>query len=285
MSRTELRVSWSPDRSRLEAFLRRDTGLFLYHLGDLDPFYAPNVRWACIERVAGREVSIEAVILLYDAVDPPVLLALEERSPESLVALLRAVWPALPRRVFAHVSSRVTSLLPPCEVDFHGGYQKMIREGEGVPRRGDAAFGDVRVLDEGDLPAIVALLDCASPGHAFEPRSLAHGATVGVLEGEALVAMAGVHVVSSELGVAALGNVATRPDRRGRGLGTLVTEEAARLLERLVRDIGLNVRRDNVAAIRCYERVGFRKVADYDELTLTLLPSRGREQPELGGAG
>ena len=80
-------------------------------------------------------------------------------------------------------------------------------------------------------------------------------------------------MVSHVYKVAALGNIATRPDCRGRGLATIVT---ARLCQELLRAgmecIGLNVRSDNRSAVACYERLGFERVADYGEYTLEASP-------------
>jgi predicted GNAT family acetyltransferase len=88
----------------------------------------------------------------------------------------------------------------------------------------------------------------------------------GIRRGRALVSAAGVHVYSRPYKVAALGNIATRPDVRGRGLGTAVT---ARLCQELLRAgvecIGLNVKADNLGARACYEKLGFVRVADYGE--------------------
>lgn len=82
------------------------------------------------------------------------------------------------------------------------------------------------------------------------------GVYFGVYEQDALVAAAGTHLVSRREGVAAIGNVYTRRDRRGRGLGRRVMSA---LLGDLtgIDTIGLNVRVDNQAALRVYESLGF----------------------------
>jgi predicted GNAT family acetyltransferase len=70
--------------------------------------------------------------------------------------------------------------------------------------------------------------------------------------------------------VAALGNVATLPEARGTGLATAA---CARLCRMLLADgvdtISLNVRADNDAAIRAYEKLGFAHATDYVEVVLT----------------
>ena len=88
-----------------------------------------------------------------------------------------------------------------------------------------------------------------------------------------LVCVAGVHVYSPAYRVAALGNITTHPDYRGQGLAAAAT---AALCKRIFSDvdvIGLNVRSDNTAAIRAYHKVGFTKVADYDEWMLEEMTS------------
>jgi predicted GNAT family acetyltransferase len=83
------------------------------------------------------------------------------------------------------------------------------------------------------------------------------------------VSVAGVHVYSRQHKVAALGNITTRPDARGKGLATTVT---ARLCQELLRAgiecVGLNVKADNQSAITCYEKLGFERVADYGAYTV-----------------
>ncbi|HEX2304455.1 MAG TPA: GNAT family N-acetyltransferase, partial [Gaiella sp.] len=66
-----------------------------------------------------------------------------------------------------------------------------------------------------------------------------------------------------------LGNVATLPAARGAGLATVA---CAALCHLLLADgidvISLNVRADNRAAIRAYEKLGFAHAADYVEVLL-----------------
>ena len=72
------------------------------------------------------------------------------------------------------------------------------------------------------------------------------------------IAAAGTHLVAPLESVAAVGNIYTRRDRRGRGLGTAVTAAVtAELRRRGVRTIGLNVNQRNATAIGLYERLGF----------------------------
>ena len=81
-------------------------------------------------------------------------------------------------------------------------------------------------LGASDVPALQALYaDGESSGESPDfvfPSMVAGGVFHGIYEGTALVSAAGTHVLAREEGVAAIGNVYTRHDRRGRGLGRLV---------------------------------------------------------------
>ena len=121
-------------------------------------------------------------------------------------------------------------------------------------------------LTTADLAELQALYTVAYPGNWFNPRMLETGQYVGLRDADgALVCAAGVHVYSAEYRVAALGNIATHPGHRGRGLAAITTAGCCQRLLQTVDLIGLNVRADNAAAIRAYEKIGFEVRAVYHE--------------------
>jgi predicted GNAT family acetyltransferase len=105
-------------------------------------------------------------------------------------------------------------------------------------------------------------------GDAFRRRSLELGVFYGVFGGEQLVSVAGTHIVSDNERVAALGNVVTHPEYRGRGLATMASNAVCEeLLDRGIEMIGLSVSRSNEAAIRVYEKIGFKRHVPFYEGT------------------
>src|SRR5207244_2083155 len=94
--------------------------------------------------------------------------------------------------------------------------------------------GGVEQLAPANRDEVEAFYRDAYPGNWFDARMLDTGHYVGVREEGKLVATAGVHVYAPQERVAALGNIAVAPDRRGRGLATKVTAAACTALMREV---------------------------------------------------
>lgn len=251
------------DRDEIAALCRRAPAVHAYELGDLDDFFWPHTRWFGWDGGTG----VSQLALLYAEHELPVLVALPEPPEEELVVLLEALLPALPWRVYAHVGAEG---LPALERRFApaGPPEPHLKMGlTDLPALGN---GDgVAILEPGELEEVEAFYARAYPGTWFVPRMLETGRYVGIRDGDGLACVAGVHVWSPRWAVAALGNVATRPDVRGRGLAQ---RACAALCRRLVADgidtIALNVRSDNGAAIRAYERLGFAAVAEHLEVLL-----------------
>jgi predicted GNAT family acetyltransferase len=105
----------------------------------------------------------------------------------------------------------------------------------------------------------------------FVPQLLDFGHHHGIRVGGRLVAMTGVHVLSERFGVAAIGNVVTRPDHRRRGYARGLVATQCHGLVRVVPVVGLNVADGNDGARRLYEALGFVPSARYDEAELELL--------------
>jgi ribosomal protein S18 acetylase RimI-like enzyme len=132
----------------------------------------------------------------------------------------------------------------------------------------DSTDFELQRLGQTDVSALRRLYaDGESTGESpdfFYDSMVPHGVFFGVYEGAELIAAAGTHLFAPEEGAAAIGNVYTRRDRRGRGLGRAVTSAVLNRL-RHVATVGLNVREDNAAAIRVYESLGLVKHCDFNE--------------------
>jgi ribosomal protein S18 acetylase RimI-like enzyme len=264
------------ERERIEMYLRRDLPLHLYEIGDLDPFFWPSTTWFALEGAGGH---IEALVLRYAHRAGVTLLALDRDEGPALAELVQAIRERLPDRFHAHLRPGLAERLadsavragdpdaPPAPRWTIESRTPSLKMFLADPKRArDVATAPVERFRASDLDALLAFYAEAYPGNWFDPRMIETGQYFGVRERGDIVAVAGVHVYSPEYRVAALGNIATRPSHRGRGLGTQVTAALCHSLLGTVDSIGLNVHADNAAAIRCYERLGFEPIARYEEV-------------------
>jgi RimJ/RimL family protein N-acetyltransferase len=253
------------DRDEIATFLRRRPAVHAYALGDLDDFFWPHTRWLG----AFVDGHLAQIALLYDEPEPPVLLGLAEQPEHELAELLLAAADVLPARLYAHLSP---SLVEAIDSAFRAASEPASHRKLGlVHPEALTPFDteDVELLSADDLAEVEGFYARAYPGTWFQARMLETGRYVGIRRGGALVCVAGVHVWSPTWRVAALGNVATLPYARGEGLATAACARLCRiLLDDGIDTISLNVRADNAAAIRAYEKLGFAHAADYVEVVL-----------------
>lgn len=251
-----------PAGNRLRNLLEQDRVWCAYALADLDPGHADYSRWLTRER---------AVVLVYSGLTPAVLFA--HGDPGAVVQLLSEV-PAAEYQYTLLPTHRALlgeRLRPQKEMRM---WRMALRPSDFRPEPDPRAF---RLAPE-DLPEIEAMFagQLERPD-AFHPRQLEHGPFYGIREAGALTAVAGVHVRSLPSRVAAIGNVFTLPESRGRGLGGAVSSAVvAALLEEGIETIVLNVAMENAPALRVYRRMGFMPFCGYFEGVGVLL-DLGRE--------
>ncbi len=243
--------------------LSSDPAWSVYALGDLAPPFAPYCEWHI------ESSGPPAVLLLFRAFETPVLFThgepaavaplLDEiaHEPALYLSIRPAILPLIRERW------RVATETPM--------WRMTLAPADFVPAPAQPGLVPVRLgLDH--LPHLEALFaDGAPTGEApdfFAPYMVEQGAFYGLFEGPGLVAAAGTHLLAPAQGVAAVGNVYTRRDRRGRGLASLVTSAVAADLLALQPPLGviaLNVNQNNLAAQRVYQRLGFRFYCDFHE--------------------
>ena len=249
-------------QEEIETFLRRDTILNLYAIGDLDNFFWQYTNWYALK----NQGQVTELALIYSGTDLPVLLGHAHQPGNLMDELLQALIPLLPERFYAHLRvAGATPLKSAYQSQSHGVHYKMALTDPTCLDQVDTSA--VVPLTTADLDAILELYRVSYPGNWFDPRMLETGCYFGIHKAQ-LVSVAGVHVFSPRYRVAALGNITTHPDLRGQGLGQAVTTRLCRHLLNSVDQIGLNVRADNASAIACYQKLGFEQFAEYEEFML-----------------
>ncbi len=254
------------DKDTIETFLRGNVFLHIYSLGDLDDFFWPYTTWYALTGSAG----IRAIALMYTGGSLPCLHALAEDDkavyPEELLRCLIGI---LPRRFHAHLTLGSESILAEC---YHlrpfGRHDRMALMDKSLLTNIDTS--EAENLSMSHLGEIMSFFEKAYPGNFFEPRMLDTKQYFGIRQDGKLVSVAGVHAFSAGYRVAALGNITTHPDYRGRGYGRAVTARVCKSLLREIDHIGLNVKSDNTSAIRCYEKLGFEAIGSFGEFEVEL---------------
>ncbi len=229
-----------------------------YAIADLDP---PFRAYSSVA-VARRGTDTAACLVLRH----PAFAALVPHGPaEGLLALLRRI--DLPRAV--HLFARDEHLAPLRRHFDYSAPTPMLRMAVDAESFRPVTGGAARLTPE-DLPALLDVYSAYS-GNAFQADQLAGGVFYGVRDGALLVAAGGTQVTSARYGIAAVGNIYTRPEARGRGLASAVTSAVvAELLGGFCRNAILNVAAANEPAIRVYTRLGFRTHCRHYEGAATL---------------
>ncbi|NQT02386.1 MAG: GNAT family N-acetyltransferase [Planctomycetes bacterium] len=257
------------DKDTIETFLRGNVFLNIYSLGDLDDFFWPYTTWYALTDSAG----IRAIALMYTGGSLPCLHALgEDDKAVYTEELLRCLIGILPRRFHAHLISGSESILAErYDLRPFGRHDRMALTDKSL--LADIDSSEAGGLSMSDLGEIMSLFEKAYPGNFFEPRMLETKQYYGIRQSGALVSVAGVHVYSARYKVAALGNIATHPDYRGRGHGRIAAARVCKSLLNEIDHIGLNVKADNTSAIRCYEKLGFEVIGSFGEFEVELKTS------------
>ena len=250
------------DKNEIRTRLRRDPAWSVYALGDLQlPIFAKTLWFVPDLTLVVQEYGTAILFAMgpgsvreaLECVAGPVHLqvqrdALDEVVRHAAVSSPRLMW----RMIWTGDLSRRSA------TTLHRAKADRMASPSAVTSRLNAS--DVSALQ--DLYA-----DGDASGESpdfFFPSMVADGVFHGMYEDTALVAAAGTHLLAREEGVAAIGNVYTRQDRRGRGLGRLVMSAVLGELAG-VEMIGLNVRADNHAALHLYESLGFARHCEFYE--------------------
>jgi GNAT superfamily N-acetyltransferase len=247
------------DLTIVRTLLDHDRHWSAYAIGDLSPELVDHCDW----HVPANASTAPALLLLYRGFTPPILFAMGE--PADLIPLFHELHaPEVSLHLRPQAVDALDGIYAPAET--RRMRRMMLRAEKFTP----ASHEDVTVVGEEHLAAIASLYE---HGHRrgegptfFHAAMLQQHTFRGIWEDGALVAVAGTHLYSRNLGVCALGNVYTRSDRRGRGLGARVTSAvAAYALAEGVTTIVLNVGHANRAAERVYQRLGFGVYCEFFE--------------------
>jgi ribosomal protein S18 acetylase RimI-like enzyme len=240
------------DKRQIREFYYQDRPLTAYSLGDLE-----DGNWQ-ISTFTGafEDEQLDAVSLIWHGTDIPVLIVVGE--PDGVRALIHD--PNLPDTVFYMMPAQLLPVLREVYTadDPRNLWRMVVRPGEfiGGPKR-----QGLRRLTQADADRVKDLFaDDTLRANRFDPDVMESGVFYGIEDSDGdIVALAGTHIYAESEGVAVVGYVYTAQEVRGRGLGTAVTGAVTReLINRGIDHVVLNVEQNNTAAVRSYQKLGFR---------------------------
>ena len=241
------------DRKLLRDFLERDRLRAAYAVADLEEREFAKTRWG-VATEGGEPI---AVVLEYGGLTPQPLFVMGD--PDGIVAVLRDV--IRPR--LAYLAADEGHLAPIGSLYRIDPGPPMVRMV--VNRQMFRPLqGPVQRLAPADMVDLNRLYGLGFAGW-LPADSIANGAYYGVRIAGRLVAAAGTHVISPEGRIAAVGNVMTNVDFRGRGYAKQTTSAVTQELLRACDDVVLNVRADNPPALAAYRALGYREYCRFEE--------------------
>ena len=246
-------ISATRDRALLRRFLEQDRLRAAYAICDLEEREFARSKWG-IATQSGEPI---ALVLEYGGLTPQPLFVMGEG--EQITAVLREV--IRPRLVYLAADE---SLLPAVERVYRiDPGPQMLRMW--VNRQMfKPVLGPSMRLSPVDIVDLNRLYGLGFSGW-LPAEAIGRGVYYGVRIAGRLIAAAGTHVISPEGKLAAVGNVMTHVDFRGRGFARLTTSAVTQELLRTCDDVVLNVRADNPPAVAAYRALGFREHCRFEE--------------------
>ncbi len=254
-----MQVERLTDKTTIRAALESDRARYAYMLGDLaDPYWSNAVFYGAF---AGNE--LRAVVLKYTPIVPhPVITAGDAEGVAEVIRVL-AEDEQLSALVY-HAQPEHMAAIQRCfeTPDPMAMWRMAITP---VRLQTGRLDDETRRLTGAHCGAAQSLYESASSADfvggyppRFTPELLESGLFYGITRGDQIVSMAGTHIVSPAERIGAIGYVFTHPDARGKGYAKRCTNAVTHhLFERGVTLVALNVKQDNTAAVRAYERIGY----------------------------
>lgn len=261
-------ISELVDKEQIRFYLSTDINYAAYAIGDLEPPYYDHTRWYS----ASRTGSIEALGLVYSALQPEVLFLMGE-VPALSALLLYGIGSDT---VFFTAKPETEGTLRSFYDIEHISYMLRMRVNRGIFKsveNADAPGSAILPIGINQIGEVESLIRDAAEVDgrdirdvAFAPEMVIDGYYRGMYRTGRLVALAGTHLTAPQSHIAAVGNVVVHPEFRRQGLGGLVSNAVtAALITDNFDLIVLNVRQNNQGALKIYRKLGYKQVGAFIE--------------------
>ena len=226
---------------------------YIYQLYNLEENQWKNV--ICYGLFDEEEIKeIAMVILSYDI---PVLLAAGFDNERYSMKLVEEIKKNLPRKFYTHID-KIT-----LEHVFSNNHISEMEEYMNMGFIDDVLDAGNRIhakrLGFKEIGCIKELISASYPEAWLDDDLMKLNENFGIYVDEKLVSFGGIHAYSEQYQVAAVAHVTTKPSYRNRGYAEDVVRALTKSLREKIEYIGLNVKVNNVQAINCYKKLGYRE--------------------------
>jgi ribosomal protein S18 acetylase RimI-like enzyme len=229
---------------------------YLYQFYDLEERNWENV--ICYGLFDGEELKQIAIMAINYGI--PVLLAASYQDIKYNIELLKRIKSYLPPLFYTHIDKETLNNV--FKSDKISDLQEYMNMGfEEVAH--DELKGTTRRIGYEQIGDIKDLLSESYPEAWLDDELVKLNRNFGIYQGDKLVSFAGIHAYSKEHQVAAIAHVTTHPDFRRLGFGEMVVSALINDLKTDIQYIGLNVKTDNLTAINCYKKLGFKEFGSF----------------------
>lgn len=202
--------------------------------------------------------TLKEIAMLFINYDIPVLLAANFENETATLELVTKIKDFLPSRFYTHMDRKVL------EGAFEANQISHIEEYMNMGLCDDGLSNEItpnQAIQLGfqDLNQIKELLSISYPEAWLNDELVKYNKNFGMIIDGTLVSFSGIHAYSQEYQVVALAHITTHPDYRKKGYCEKALSALIHDLRGTIKSIGLNVKVNNMAAIHCYKKLGFKE--------------------------
>ncbi|WP_432405469.1 GNAT family N-acetyltransferase [Wukongibacter sp. M2B1] len=237
---------------------------YIYQFNNLDEREWPNtICYGLYEGVILREIA-----MVYTAYDIPVLIAACFEKHGYNKELISRIKEYLPPKFYTHIDKEtLEEVFDKKDISEYYEYVNMgiddYSKIEALDRKNTVTLNYV------DSERIKRLLEESYPDNWLDDILIKLNDNFGVEIDDKLVSFAGIHAYSIDRQVAAVAHVTTHPEYRNKGYGRDSIVALIKDLREKIKYIGLNVKVENLSAIKCYKNIGFKEYGRFIACELT----------------
>lgn len=206
--------------------------------------------------------TVKEIAMLFINYDIPVLLAANFENKAATLELITKIKDFLPSRFYTHMDREILEhVFDTNQLSHMEEYMNMGLCDDGLSNTTN--HHPVIQLGFQNLTQIKDLLAISYPEAWFNDELVNFNKNFGMMMDGKLVSFAGIHAYSEEYQVVALAHITTHPDYRKKGYCEKALSALINDLKGNIKFIGLNVKVNNIPAIYCYKKLGFKEFGHF----------------------